>query len=237
MAKISIGVTDCSKYSSYAKWIVGESDVEAIRLGYKENNLHEIERCHGILLTGGEDVHPRFYNKLDYLPYCYATDIDEKRDEFEFQILKYAQEKSLPLLGICRGLQIANVFFGGTLIPDLPSFGKFNHSKVSGYDLYHTVQVDSNSTLQKITHTTAGEVNSAHHQSAEVIGKGLVANAVSMEGVIEGLEWLHPERKPFLQLVQWHPERMRDQQSAFTKNVRMSFLEAVMEVQNLPLKV
>lgn len=228
MSKINIGVTDCSKYAHYANWIVGTpGNVEAIKLGYKENAFHKIESCHGILLTGGEDVHPRFYNKPEYLPYCYPDDIDEQRDEFELKVLAYAQQKSLPVFGICRGLQIANVFFGGTLIPDLPSFGKFNHSKVAGYDLYHSVQVDANSALKKIVTENFGEVNSAHHQSAAFVGKGLVANAMSAEGVIEGLEWLHPEGKPFLQLVQWHPERMKDQQSTFTKNIRAQFLEAI----------
>ena len=226
MSKIIIGVTDCSKYDRYAKWVAGESDVETVKLSYKEDTFENIKRCHGIVLTGGEDVHPRFYNKPEYLKYCYPDDIDELRDEFELKVLKYAQEQSLPLLGICRGLQIANVFFGGTLIPDIPAFGKFNHSKVSGYDLYHEVQVDPNSVLRKIVGANSGTINSAHHQSAEFVAPDLVVNAITKDGVIEGLEWLHPERKPYLQLVQWHPERMTDQQSTLTKNVRQSFLEA-----------
>ncbi len=230
MSKIIVGVTDCGKYSSYAKWIASEPDVEAIKLSYKEDSYKQIEKCHGILLTGGEDVHPRFYDKLEYLPYCDHVDMDEKRDEFELEVLKYSQANALPVLGICRGLQIANVFFGGTLTPDLPAFGKFNHSKVAGYDLYHGVQVDTNSALRKIVNANAGEVNSAHHQSAERVGGGLVASAVTVDGVVEALEWLHPEGKPFLQLVQWHPERMRDQHSLFTKNIRTSFLEAVSSV-------
>lgn len=229
MSKIVVGVTDCGKYPSYAKWIGQDSNIEVIKLSYKENTFRQIEKCQGILLTGGEDVHPRFYNKPEYLPYCELADMDEKRDEFELEVLKYSQQNALPVLGICRGLQIANVFFGGTLIPDLPTFGRFNHSKVSGYDLYHSVHVDVNSNLNKIVNASVGEINSAHHQSAEIVGRGLVANAVTVDGVIEGLEWLRPEGKPFLQLVQWHPERMNDQQNSFTKNIRLSFLKAVVD--------
>jgi putative glutamine amidotransferase len=227
MSKIIIGVTDCGKYNSYAKWIASDPEIEAVKLGYRENTSDRIKECHGIVLTGGEDVHPRFYKKIEYLRYCDKDDMDEKRDEFELEVIRYSQENALPVLGICRGLQIANVYFGGTLIPDIPTFGKFNHSKVSGYDLYHAVQVDPNSMLKKIVNINTGEVNSAHHQSAEVVAPDLVANAVTIDGVVEGIERLHPEGKPWLQLVQWHPERMNDLDNAFTKNIRRSFIDAV----------
>jgi putative glutamine amidotransferase len=227
MSKVVIGVSDCGKYSSYAKWIANDPEIETIKLSYRENSFDRIKECHGIVLTGGEDVHPRFYNKLEYFQYCDKDDIDEKRDEFELEVLRYSQDNVLPVLGICRGLQIANVFFGGTLIPDLPTFGKFNHSKVSGYDLYHVVHVDPNSQLKKIVIANSGEVNSAHHQSAELVAPNLVANAITIDGVVEGLERLHPEGKSYLQLVQWHPERMNDLHNSFTKNVRKSFIDAV----------
>lgn len=224
-SNITIGITDCSKYANYQKWIESETGTRVIKLSHHTNNFKEIEKCDGILLSGGEDVHPRFYGKEEYLEYC--DDIDEKRDEFEWNILEYGEKNKLPLLGICRGLQMANVFFGGTLLPDIPSFGKFNHSKQGGIDRYHIVQVDPNSLLQKIVGSSSGEINSAHHQSAQLIGKGLVANAISPDGVIEGLERKDKETYPFLLLVQWHPERMKDQESKFSKNVKRKFLEEV----------
>jgi putative glutamine amidotransferase len=222
---ITIGITDCSKYANYQKWIESEPDTKVIRLSHHANNFDEIEKCDGILLTGGEDVHPRFYNKHEYLEYCH--EVDEKRDEFEWKVLEYAETNQLPLLGICRGLQMANVFFGGTLLPDTPSFGKFDHSKRGESDRYHVVQVDPNSQLQKIVDASNGEINSAHHQSADHIGKGLVSNAISPDGVVEGLERINKEGHAFLLLVQWHPERMNNQQSAFSKNIKKGFLDAV----------
>jgi putative glutamine amidotransferase len=222
--KVIIGITDCSKYVNYQKWMEG-AGASAIRLSDLANNVDDLKKCDGIVLSGGEDVHPRFYNKPEYLPYC--DEINEKRDEFEWRVLEYVEQNKLPLLGICRGLQMANVFFGGTLLPDIPSFGKFNHSKSPEADRHHVVQVDANSQLHQIVKTSVGEINSAHHQSADLAGRGLVSNAISPDGVIEGMERKNVNAGPFLMLVQWHPERMKDQQSAFCENIRREFLSAV----------
>ncbi|MCS6819375.1 MAG: gamma-glutamyl-gamma-aminobutyrate hydrolase family protein [Chitinophagales bacterium] len=226
---ITVGITDCGKYQNYYDWISSFSpEIQIVRLSYRLNNFKEIEKCTHIMLTGGEDVHPRFYHSPELLKYCLPDDLDEKRDEFELQVLEYSQEKGLPLLGICRGLQIANVFFGGTLIPDLPSFGKFNHSKFNeGSDRYHPVTVDINSMLYTITMRDTGIINSAHHQSAAMIGKDLVVNAFSPDGVIEGIERKNPYQSSWLLLVQWHPERMRDKSyNEFAVNIRKAFLQA-----------
>lgn len=227
MSKKVIGVTDCSKYDSYANWISTEGDVEVVKISYKDEYKDDLQRCDAFLLTGGEDVHPRFYKKPEYLPYCHQFDIDERRDELEFRVLEFSQQHRKPLLGICRGLQVANVFFGGTLIPDIPSFGKFNHSRHQGNDRYHPVTVDTTSYLHSIVGTNMGEVNSAHHQSAEIVAADLVASMLSLDGVVEALEWRKPEGKPYLMLVQWHPERMKDQRSPFSENIKKSFLQAI----------
>lgn len=222
-SKTRIGITDCGKYENYHKWIEAETGVEVIKLSQHGNNFDDVKNCHGIILTGGEDMHPRFYNKTEYLDLCH--EIDEERDEFEWQVLERSEKNKLPLLGICRGLQVANVFFGGTLIPHIPAFGKFDHSKAGPVDRYHTVQVDPNSQLKTIVGASSGEVNSAHHQAADRLGKGLVANALSPDGVIEAMERENRDL-PFLQLVQWHPERMKDLNSAFSLNIKKRFLES-----------
>jgi putative glutamine amidotransferase len=225
--KTIIGITDCSKYANYQKWILNEPGVEVVQLGHAHNNFDEIKKCHGIVLTGGEDVHPRFYNKPEYLNYCEQGNMNEKRDEFEWRVLEYTQQNKLPLLGICRGLQMANVFFGGTLIPDILSAGKLDHAKNNGVDRYHAVHIDGPGLLKNITGLDGGEVNSAHHQSADNLGKELMVNAVSSDGIIEGLERQETDGKSFLLLVQWHPERMTNQESPLVKNIKLSFLKSI----------
>lgn len=225
---MTIGITDCSKFDDYRRWITAENGVDVIRLSYKERNFHLVDKCDGVLLSGGdEDVHPRFYNKIEYLEFCQGT--DEHRDEFEWKILQHTETSNKPVLGICKGLQIANVFFGGSLIPDIPAFGKFNHSKFPAVDRHHAIHVDKNSELHKISGKETGEINSAHHQSADRIGTGLIANAISPDGIVEGLERKHSDGKSFLLLVQWHPERMVNQESIFSKNIRHIFLRRVSE--------
>jgi len=226
--KTVIGVTDCSKYSNYSNWILGYGDtVEVVKLSYKTQNFTDIQQCDGVLLTGGEDVHPRFYNHPELYKYCYADDVSEERDAFEWKILEYTEKNALPVLGICRGLQIANVFFGGTLIPDIPQWGKFNHSKMQDdTDRYHGITVDPNSWLHGLVISEGGMVNSNHHQSADRIGEGLIVSAFSPDGVVEALDRKDPDGKSFLCLIQWHPERMNDPGSNFVKNIKTAFVEA-----------
>ncbi len=227
--KITIGITDCSKWGNYEKWISqGDASIEIIKLSWKENNISDIEICDGIVLSGGEDVHPRFYNKPEYYSMLNPKDIIEQRDKFELQVIETAMQKNLPVLGICRGLQIANVYFKGTLIPDIPTMGRRGHSMIQGIDEAHLVRVEEDSLFKKIANTSEGIVNSAHHQAADSVSDELKVNVVSDNGIIEGLEWKDPEGKPFLLLVQWHPERMRDAAtSPFSKNLRTAFLEGV----------
>lgn len=229
MKKIVIGVTDGRLYEQYADWMAIDGHVELVRLGHRFNNSKDIERCQGLFMTGGEDVHPRFYHKSEYVSQYKLTDFDEKRDEFELELLARWQQSKIPMLGICRGLQVTNVFLGGTLIPDLPSFGKFNHAKKSGKPRLHLIQVDINSQLHAILQTDSGEVTSMHHQGIDQIAEGLVTNAITIDGVIEGAEWIDPTGKPPIILVQWHPEVMQNIHSPFAKNIRESFIRLVQE--------
>lgn len=226
-SKITIGITDCGKYENYRKWIQSQG-VEVLRLSHKESNLDEIRQCNGVVLSGGEDVHPRFYHCPEYVNLC--DEIDERRDEFEWKVLDYTEQHRIPVLGICRGLQMANVYFGGTLLPHIPAFGKFDHSRTDSMDKYHMVSIDPNSYLRQIISGTTGEVNSAHHQSADRVGIGLVCNALSPDGVVEGLERPEYTGRPFLLLVQWHPERMKDHESPLSRNIRKEFLKAAGKV-------
>jgi putative glutamine amidotransferase len=223
--EIVIGITDCgAKYSNYEKWISDEPDVKVIRLDFR--NLDEIEKCNGIVLTGGDDVHPRFYgnNELSYpnAPKRFA----EKRDEFEIEVFQRAQKSSMPVLGICRGLQLTNCVLGGTLTQDLGDLNEIHRRPPQREDdKIHTVKIEPDTILNAVSGVQEGDVNSSHHQSIDKLGSGLRINCRADDGTIEGIE-RSDSNKPFLLAVQWHPERMKDQDSPLSKNIRDSFLEA-----------
>jgi len=228
MSKIIIGVTDCSKYDNYARWIEAFGpEVETLKLSEKTNNLSDAERCHGILFSGGEDVHPRYYGKPDYVSYCHQDDINERRDEFELKLMEYTERNAIPVLGICRGLQVFNVFKGGTLIPDIPAWEKPTHAKLpDGSDRYHAIKVIPGSWFGKLVGQSEGETNSNHHQSIDRIGNDLVVSAFSEDGIVEAADRNDMLGKGFLCLVQWHPERMYNQHMPFVFKVREAFIEA-----------
>jgi len=221
--KLIVGITDCGKkFPNYSGWILAHgANIEIVRLNPVQNNLSEGNRCNAFLLTGGEDVHPRFYGKPEFYEMLDPNDVDERRDEFELKVIGLAEKNNKPLLGICRGLQVANVYYGGTLIPDI-----LTHLNVSGHnqdeddDSLHHIMVENETLLKKIVRAASGEVNSAHHQSADKIGEGLKANAFSVEKIIEGLELNTMNGEPGVLLVQWHPERMKNQLSSFAGNIR-----------------
>jgi putative glutamine amidotransferase len=225
--KLKIGITDCENYRFYEKWFLEtEKNLEIVKLSYHVNNADSVEECDGIVLSGGEDVHPRFYNRQEYLEMLDTKDIDEKRDEFEWKVIEKAFELHKPVLGICRGLQAVNVFLGGTLIPDIPTVYKvFGHDGMEESDQRHSVNVEEKSLLYGITNAITGNINSSHHQSADQAAKDLkvIANSGS---VVEAMQWTEPLNKSWLLLVQWHPERMEDQQNAFAGNIKKAFIDS-----------
>jgi putative glutamine amidotransferase len=104
MNSIHVGITDCARYANYERWFLDAPvKVNVIRLSYHLNNLDDIEKCQGIVLSGGEDVDPRRYKRPDLLGRLEFTDIDEKRDEFEWEVIERALKLKLCILGICRG--------------------------------------------------------------------------------------------------------------------------------------
>ena len=222
-----IGICEGSKYSNYESWLKGR-DIEIIRLGYKYNNLAAVEKCDGILLSGGDEVNPAFYQHSAFLQVDHFENVDERRDKFEWEVMRYVEEKQKPLLAICRGLQFVNVFFGGTLIPDIPDFQEIKHSKYkNGKDRFHAVTLDAGSNVYKMVGEKKGIINSGHHQCVSSVGEGLKVTAMSSDGVIEALEKKDSKGNRFFLLIQWHPERMEDKFSPFSKKIKQHFLEAL----------
>ena len=149
----------------------------------------------GLLLCGGNDIHPSYYGQ----EINGAVNFDISRDECEMALLKSFLDTGKPILGICRGLQLLNVALGGTLIQDLPCANL--HRSHNGNDSVHTV------TAQGVLEKLYGKnpcVNSSHHQAIDTLGSGLVASAWC-DRVIEAIE--HVEKPYFA--VQFHPERMK----------------------------
>ncbi|MFI5164225.1 MAG: gamma-glutamyl-gamma-aminobutyrate hydrolase family protein [Bacteroidia bacterium] len=225
MKSIIIGITDCSKWKNYHDWFASKN-VAVLKLSPKKNNVGDVDRCNGIVLSGGEDVHPKYYGHPEWMKKKgeLKLHINEARDKFELKVIGRAVKNKKPILGICRGLQIANVYFKGTLIPDLQGKTRARHSKANSYDQMHEVKVEKDSCLSAIIKTETGKINSAHHQAADKIGKGLKVSARAGDGTIEAIELKNSKGKPFFLLVQWHPERMKEQKSVLAKNIKKEFL-------------
>ncbi len=222
---LTIGITDCSKYDNYKNWILGaDASINIIKLSYQLDNIDLLASCDGIILSGGEDVYPTFYGKPEYLELLDPSQMDEKRDVFELKVIEQSLLAKKPILGICRGLQIANVYFGGILVPDIPTvIGSELHNKIEGKDQHHQVELVQGSLINTITGQQTGTINSAHHQSAQQIGEELVVTGYADNNIVEAIEWKEPANKPWLLLLQWHPERISDD-AHFSMAIRKAFL-------------
>jgi putative glutamine amidotransferase len=160
----------------------------------------------GLLLTGGEDIDPAFYGASPS-PHLYPP--SRERDLFELAIFESARQRELPILGICRGIQLVNVALGGTLFQDLPSErpGPVSHDPGSARDARsHDIELQPGTRVARALGGTTFSVNSFHHQAVDRLADGLVATGWSSDGLIEAVE--SPENAPWLLAVQWHPEEM-----------------------------
>ena len=188
-----------------AVWQAGGTPV-LIPLGLPEEKLEGLlPGLNGILFSGGGDVHPRRYGEQIH---PLVNSVDEDRDRVEIALFQAAYDRKMPVLGICRGLQVINIALGGSLYEDLLTQHLNSlkhdhfHSEAPDY-LAHTVTVDPDSSLAGILGATHLEVNSLHHQGVRHLATGLRATAHASDGVIEAFQM---EDYPFGLAVQWHPE-------------------------------
>ena len=167
-----------------------------------------LEDLGGLVLTGGGDVDPFLYGAEPHLRTKYVS---RERDELEQALVEEAERKDLPILGICRGLQILNVTRGGTL-----------HQHVEGHkEVEHSVRPEPGSQVAAFVGTEDYTVNSRHHQAVNRLGRGLAVTARAEDGIIEAVE--DPEKR-FLVAVQWHPEDRPDTRDS---NIFSAFAKAV----------
>lgn len=224
--KIGITATEAS-YHNYPVWIKSmDADIEICTLSWQRPE--ELQQCQGLVLSGGVDTHPRFYqNHQTNYPNAPSA-FDEKRDEFELGVFRFACEQKIPLLAVCRGMQLVNIALGGDMVQDIEASGKNNHRKTGENDGIHSITVVEGSLLSRISGIENGTVNSAHHQAIHRIADELEVTAWAPEGIAEALEWKNKEGKPFFLGVQWHPERLVFQQPENPLNaIRNAFLMAI----------
>ncbi len=165
-----------------------------------EDWVHHLD---GIVLTGGADVEPSRYGHDNH-----ASDTEPARDEVEFTLFETALGDGLPVLGICRGLQLINVHQGGTLQQHVPEHSRYD---IAPHEESHVLTITPGSTLHRLYGDTA-RVNSLHHQTVDAVGRGLRVTAVAEDGTVEGVEM---DGMPVV-AVQWHPEMMNHGDPSFT---------------------
>lgn len=190
------------------------SDVETI-----------LTKINGLLLIGGQDMDPYIYGQE---PHPKLGEFFKARDESDLLIVKAAFEKKMPILAICRGHQVLNVAFGGTLIQDIESELEYPsaHTQSSARHVTtHTVNITGGK-LKEIIGKSTIRTNSFHHQAVDEIGMGLVSAAVATDGVNEALE--HPDH-PYCISVQWHPEELAPVGDGPAQRLFKSFIEAAQQ--------
>jgi putative glutamine amidotransferase len=161
--------------------------------------------CDGIVFTGGADVSPSFYGEIES-EMCGKE--EPKRDEIEISLVILALKAKKPILAICRGAQLINVAFGGTLYQDIPSEYETSISHIQAEartEYSHSVKIEKGTPLFDLVGCEHMRANSFHHQAIKVLGKGLIPMAYAPDGIVEAV---YLESYPYLRAYQWHPERI-----------------------------
>lgn len=192
-----------------------------------------LDEMDGIVLSGGDDVDPTSYGH-DYLDKKKWPG-NRERDDFDKRIMTYAFENSTPVMGICRGAQLINIYFGGTLYQDISTQvdGALIHQDKSKYDLHsHEVDFVSGEILETIYRDHESPIiNSIHHQGIRQLADDLIVTAYSKDdGIIEGFRYKDMS-ECYIQAVQWHPEFTRSMKDILVPEEPLydHFIDAVRE--------
>ncbi len=196
--------------ANYVRSLEGAGLVPLIVPPLQSANAAEaiLSHCDGLLLTGGEDVDPARYGAI---PHPATSAPNRMRDETELALFAAARSRRLPVFAICRGIQIANVALGGTLVQDLPSErpSEISHDRPTLRSIRtHGVRLAEGSRMAAALSTTELDVNSYHHQAVDRVADGLRVTATAPDGVVEGVETTDPDW--WMVAVQWHPEDLID---------------------------
>jgi putative glutamine amidotransferase len=209
-------------FQNYLDWL-NFFDINYIVLDCKDNNaLSLFKECNGLILTGGMDIYPGFYCEWKI---CESnSSFTPERDRFEIELIDNALRNKKPVLGICRGNQLLNVYFKGNLIFDLEKIKGVNHKKISETEVrYHNINIKKDTLLFNIIKSEKGLITSTHHQAIDKVGEKLMVNAYADDKTAEGIEYKNKTGKGFLLGIQWHPERFNDFNNIFSKNILLIF--------------
>ena len=207
--------------SGYVEAVVKAGGVPLLLPPVQTDLALMLESLDGLLLIGGGDIDPVCYNGSSH-PAVYG--VDTERDHFELSLVKVALETELPMLGLCRGLQIMMVATGGDIVPHLPDeYGEaISHRAAKGLpQSKHLVELQPGSKLANAMGATAVTVVSLHHQCVRTVPLGWRVTGWAPDGLIEALEHEH---HPFAIAVQWHPELSQDDPDH--QNLFHAFIEA-----------
>ena len=173
----------------------------------KSNCGQIVRMLDGLLAPGGHDIDPELYGEKK-IKECGR--ISRFEDEYDMEVIREAVNQGKPVLGICRGMQVINALYGGTLYQDLPTqySDEIIHSRIQkDVENYHTADIEEDSYLAKVLGETKNvKVNSSHHQAVKDVAKGFKVTAKAPDGVIEAME----NEDASILCVQWHPERMQE---------------------------
>lgn len=221
--KAIIGITPDYNYE-LQKYMISQYYVDAIKKagGYPMALFDDTDfpQCiNGLILTGGGDVNPLLFGEE---PLVENGEICPKRDEFELKLCEWAISQKIPLLGICRGMQIITLCSGGSIYQDIytQTDSKIKHmQKAPRSQGTHTIEITEGSLLHHIFQQRNDAVNSFHHQAVKAVGKDFFVSAKSKDGLIEAIEH---KTLPFVLGVQWHPEIMTNHIKLFEMLVKKS---------------
>lgn len=235
---LHIGVTECSssgprshkKTMEYINWLKSveregiELNCHIIATSKASQNIYpkvDLARLDAIVFSGGDDISPENLGlqlSEDEIKSCNLIP-EPERDTIEFHVAESCLKLNLPILGICRGMQVVNVVLGGDVYLDhtFDYPNAFDHQRLSQEESsYHPIKTQKASFLNHVIGQTEGNlVSSRHHQSVKAPGKGMRIAATAQDGVIEALESV--DRSAPIWLVQWHPERMWVESRLFNK--------------------
>ena len=224
---LRIAISRMHRHHTYSNWLHRYDSTVMLYDMYPlgvEQALKLAKTVDGILITGGEDVNPDFFGKIDDTARCGT--INHYRDSLEMALIHYAISHKVPLIGICRGEQIINVDLGGSLIIDIPTDWDtvVKHSSKDWKLQWHEVNIVPGTQMAKISGKTHGIVSSSHHQAINKLGAGLRISAYAPDSIPEAIEWADTTGKGFLMATQWHPEHM-DTLSPFSAPYAKLFLK------------